>query len=119
VRGFSAHVAALQQRYDWLPPALVARYASAYGSRIEAVLAGASGPAGMGREILPGLYEIEVRYLMANEWARCAEDVLWRRSKLGLHLGAGSAATLDAWMAGEAKALRESGNGAAPSISNV
>lgn len=103
VRGFDAYVAALQQRYDWLPRALVARFARAYGSRIDAVLAGANRLHGMGREILPGLYEIEARYLITHEWARCAEDILWRRSKLGLHLDAGSAATLDAWIAGEAK----------------
>jgi glycerol-3-phosphate dehydrogenase len=104
VLGFSDYVAALQQRYHWLPPALVARYANAYGSRTDAMLAGCGGPEGMGREILPGLYEIELRYLMAHEWARCADDVLWRRSKMGLHLGPDSAGTLDEWMAGEARA---------------
>jgi len=39
-----------------------------------------------------------VRYLIDQEWARTAEDVLWRRSKLGLRLSDGEAARLDAWM---------------------
>jgi glycerol-3-phosphate dehydrogenase len=55
----------------------------------------------MGCEVLPGLYEIELRYLVSREWARCAEDVLWRRTKLGLHLGADAPAALDAWFVGE------------------
>jgi glycerol-3-phosphate dehydrogenase len=44
------------------------------------------------------LYARELEYLWRHEWARTAEDVLWRRSKLGLHLAPESAATLDAWM---------------------
>jgi glycerol-3-phosphate dehydrogenase len=111
VSGFTGYVQALQQRYHWLSPALVSRYAYAYGTRIDALLAGCGDVAGMGREILPGLYEIEVRYLVAHEWARCAEDILWRRSKLGLHLPAGSASTLDAWLAGHARPAAKAENG--------
>ncbi|MBC7456573.1 MAG: hypothetical protein H7335_23290, partial [Massilia sp.] len=48
-------------------------------------------------EILPGLYAVEVNYLITHEWAVSAADILWRRSKLGLHLPAGCAATLVAW----------------------
>ena len=48
--------------------------------------------ADLGRDFGGGLTEAEVRYLIENEWARKADDVLWRRSKLGLHLTAGSAA---------------------------
>ncbi len=40
----------------------------------------------LGRDFGCGLTEAEVRYLVENEWARKAEDVLWRRSKLGLHM---------------------------------
>jgi glycerol-3-phosphate dehydrogenase len=59
------------------------------------------------------LTESEVRYLMANEWACTAEDVVWRRSKLGLRLSADEIAALDQWMnanngAGE-RSLREAG----------
>jgi glycerol-3-phosphate dehydrogenase len=99
VRGFGAYVMELQRRYHWLPPALVARYADAYGSRAECLLSGCTGVEDMGSEILPGLYEVELRYLVNREWARSAEDVLWRRSKLGLHVGAGSEEKLSDWMA--------------------
>jgi glycerol-3-phosphate dehydrogenase len=101
VRGFAAFVGCLQRRYYWLQPALVTRYAEAYGSRVDTMLAGCDDMAGMGCEVLPGLYEIELRYLVSREWARCAEDVLWRRTKLGLHLGADAPAALDAWFVGE------------------
>jgi glycerol-3-phosphate dehydrogenase len=99
VLGFDRYVRDLQQQLPWLAPALVARYARAYGSRIGLVLGACTNIAGMGEEIAPGLYAREVRYLMRHEWARCAEDVLWRRSKLGLHLPPESAARLEAWMA--------------------
>ena len=52
----------------------------------------------MGEEIAPGLYVAEVNYLMEHEWAVSAADILWRRSKLGLHVPAGTEAKLDAWM---------------------
>jgi glycerol-3-phosphate dehydrogenase len=101
VRGFDAFVGSLQRRYHWLPPALVMRYAQAYGSRVDCMLSGCQDLAGMGGEVLPGLYEIELRYLVSREWARSAEDVLWRRTKLGLHLGDSAAAVLDQWIARE------------------
>jgi glycerol-3-phosphate dehydrogenase len=52
-----------------------------------------------GEEIAPGLYAAEVVYLMQHEWATCADDILCRRSKLGLHLPPAGAARLDAWIA--------------------
>jgi glycerol-3-phosphate dehydrogenase len=52
----------------------------------------------MGRAFSPDLYEREVRYLMDVEWARTAEDVLWRRTKLGLSMNADSTRALDTWM---------------------
>ena len=63
------------------PAALVQRWARAYGSRAERVL----GTDGLGAEVAPGLFEAELRHLHRCEWARSADDVLWRRSKLGLH----------------------------------
>jgi glycerol-3-phosphate dehydrogenase len=96
---FDGYVHALQGRYAWLPPALVARYARAYGTRTDILLAGRKALAEMGEEILPGLYEAEVAYLMQHEWAQTADDILWRRSKLGLHAPPGSEARLDQWLA--------------------
>ena len=96
---FAQWAARLQQDYPWLPAALLMRYARAYGTRTRALLAGCNALKDMGAEIVPGLYEAEARYLMEHEWAQCAPDMLWRRSKLGLHLAPGSAARLDAWIA--------------------
>lgn len=95
---FDRYVKGLQEKYAWLPPALVARYARAYGTRTGMLLAGRASKSDMGDEIAPGLYEAEVDYLMQLEWASTAADILWRRSKLGLHLPQGSDATLDAWI---------------------
>ena len=88
----------LQQKYNWLPGALIARYARAYGTRTDMLLAGRCALADMGDEILPGLYAAEVDYLMQLEWAVKAGDILWRRSKLGLHLPPGAEAQLDDWI---------------------
>src|SRR5690606_2596716 len=53
----------------------------------------------MGEEVASGLYAAEIEYLVEHEWARSAADILWRRSKLGLRLPAGTEAALDAWLA--------------------
>ncbi|MGH8854903.1 MAG: glycerol-3-phosphate dehydrogenase [Telluria sp.] len=96
---FDRWEAALQRRHPWLPPALAQRWACAYGTRVETLLDGARGIEDLGEEVAPGLYGAELRYLMRHEWATSAEDVLWRRSKLGLHLAPGCADAIDAWMA--------------------
>jgi glycerol-3-phosphate dehydrogenase len=85
-------------RYTWLPPALVARYARVYGTRTDLLLANCSRLADMGEEIAAGLYAVEVEYLMLHEWAANAADILWRRSKLGLHLPRGTQERLDDWI---------------------
>lgn len=99
VTGFDDFVQRQQAHYGWLPPPLVARYAHAYGTRIRQLLAGCDDLADMGQEILPGLFEAEARHWMKREWALTAEDMLWRRSKLGLHVSADGVATLAAWIA--------------------
>ncbi|CAG9192915.1 phosphatase PAP2 family protein [Burkholderia vietnamiensis] len=83
--------------------ALARRYARAYGTRAERVLDGAQSLAELGAEVAPDLFDAELRYLRVVEWATCAQDVLWRRSKLGLHVAPGTldavTAALDAWFA--------------------
>ncbi|AYM77300.1 glycerol-3-phosphate dehydrogenase [Janthinobacterium agaricidamnosum] len=98
VREFGQFVQGLQRDYAWLPAALVARYARAYGTRIHVLLAGRTDVAAMGEEVAAGLYAAEVDYLRRHEWAVSAADMLWRRSKLGLHLPRETADTLDAWL---------------------
>ena len=89
---FERFVQSVQQRYPQLAPAVCRRLARGYGSRVASVLG--SDP---GAEVAPGLHECELRYLHAHEWARCADDVLWRRTKLGLHLSKAQRAAVAAW----------------------
>jgi glycerol-3-phosphate dehydrogenase len=99
---FDDWLAHLQQRHPWLPAPLALRYARAYGTRVNVLLEGCTSLADLGAQIVPQLYEAEARYLMRHEWARSAADMLWRRSKLGLHVPADSAARLDAWISAAA-----------------
>jgi glycerol-3-phosphate dehydrogenase len=90
---------AMARRFPWLPVTVRERYCRAYGTRIVKLIGAARNLAMMGEEVLPGLYEREIDYLCGYEWAAAARDILWRRSKLGLHLPPDSAARLDAWLA--------------------
>ena len=90
---FVRFVQALALRHPTLAPALVHRLARAYGSRVETLLGGD----GLGPTVVPGLHEGELRYLHEREWARSADDVLWRRTKLGLHYDAAQRERVAAW----------------------
>jgi glycerol-3-phosphate dehydrogenase len=95
---FDGWSSSMQVHYAFLDPALVRRYARAYGTRIHTLLRGRADIAAMGEQILPGVFEAEVAYLRQHEWAQTAEDILWRRSKLGLHLAPGAAGVLQGWL---------------------
>ena len=88
-----------RQQFAWLPEELLARYARSYGTRLSALLAPCRSRADLGEEIVPGLFEGEAEYLVRQEWARSADDILWRRTKLGLHAPPDAAHRLDAWLA--------------------
>jgi glycerol-3-phosphate dehydrogenase len=95
---FESFAAEQARRFGWLPPATVRRLARAYGTRIEKVIGGAHGINDLGRHYGADLYAREVDYLRDQEWAMTAEDVLWRRSKLGLHMRPEERAALEAAM---------------------
>jgi glycerol-3-phosphate dehydrogenase len=95
---FGVFLRALERRYPWLPTSLRRRWAHAYGTRIEHVLGPAATLQELGTEILPHLYERELEYLCAQEFAVTAEDILWRRSKLGLHLLQHDLTPLRTWL---------------------
>ena len=99
---FQEFVRTVQQRNSSLPAPMLRRMARAYGSRIERIL---RRP--LGREVAPGLYEAELNYLQEEEWARNAEDVLWRRSKLGLHYDDAQRQRVADWMTAHAPRARE------------
>lgn len=98
---FAVFLRTVERRHPWLPARLHLRYAHAYGTRIERVLGDAASLADLGAEILPQLYEREVSYLCREEFAQTAEDILWRRTKLGLHLLGLDLAPLAAWLAAQ------------------
>lgn len=74
------------QAYPWLPADLLLRYARAYGARMDRFLEGARSLEDLGTHYGEHVYEAEIVYLVRYEFAREAEDVLWRRSKLGVHV---------------------------------
>jgi glycerol-3-phosphate dehydrogenase len=84
VTGFGALVKHYARRYPFLPQKLLARLVRQYGTRTDQVLEGVRSAADLGNCIGLGIYEAEVRYLMAHEWAQAADDVLFRRTKLGI-----------------------------------
>ncbi len=84
----------VRRRYPQFDAAVLHRLARAYGARIDRMLGAGDAP---GAEVAPGLFECELHYLHDYEWARSADDVLWRRSKLGLHFSAEERAAVAAW----------------------
>jgi glycerol-3-phosphate dehydrogenase len=88
-REFEAFCQDLVRRHPGIAPATLLRLASLYGSRAERIVDDAETDHDFGDVIGGGLTEREVLYLGDTEWARTAEDVLWRRTKAGLHLDAG------------------------------
>lgn len=88
----------LQYQYAWLPPALLQRYVTHYGTRTAALLGEAQTMTDLGEAFGAGLHEREVAYLCEQEWARSAQDILWRRSKLGLRVTPAQSERLARWL---------------------
>jgi glycerol-3-phosphate dehydrogenase len=88
----------LAEQYGALPAELLSRLVRTYGTRAERLLEGVRTVPDLGKHFGGGLYAREVDYLVASEWARSAEDILFRRTKLGLHLEPGAANRLTAYL---------------------
>lgn len=99
-RDFDAYAQGLTARHPGLPPLLVRRLARAYGTRCKEILRDAAVADDLGEDFGGGLHATEVAYLCDREFARSAEDVLWRRGKLGLHVPPGTAQRVEAFIAG-------------------
>ncbi|OWP50393.1 glycerol-3-phosphate dehydrogenase [Pseudomonas nitroreducens] len=91
----------LMDRLRQLDPALARRWAGTYGSRIWKLLDGAHNLSELGEHLGAGLYAREVEYLVREEWARDADDILWRRTKLGLFLNARQRERLEQFLSSE------------------
>ncbi len=89
---------ALRMHYPFLTPGDAARLIGSYGSCAYDLLGAASSAKELGRSFGAGLTEREVRYLIENEWALSAADILWRRSKLGLHMTQRQKRALDTYL---------------------
>ena len=98
--GFEREVESLKAAYPFLDHGHAARLTRLYGTRARALLGPAASAADLGRCFGADLFEAEIRYLVGQEWATTAEDVLWRRTKRGLRLSAQEAAALDDYMQG-------------------
>ncbi|MEW6454862.1 MAG: glycerol-3-phosphate dehydrogenase C-terminal domain-containing protein, partial [Pseudomonadota bacterium] len=99
--GVEARVTQAQHTWPFLSRNEARRLVSAYGTRLEQVLGAAASEDDLGPRFGP-LSAIEVLYLVKNEWARTAEDVIWRRSKLGLRMTKDETESLERFIAGAA-----------------
>ncbi len=99
VDGLETLKAELAERYPFLAEHDIDRIARAYGTRAEHWLAGAEGWQALGQSFGAGLTAAEVDYLRGTEWAISAEDILWRRTKLGLRLEPEQVAALERYLA--------------------
>lgn len=88
IGGLESLIAESRAKWPFLTPAHATRLVGAYGTRVTAVLGAARSLDDLGRRLGGDLTEAELRYLIEREWAETADDVLWRRTKLGLHLSA-------------------------------
>jgi glycerol-3-phosphate dehydrogenase len=82
----------------WMPLPMVERMSRAYGTRFKDLLGDADSLAALGRHFGAGLYEAEVRWLVEKEFARTADDILWRRTKLGLRFTPAKTQALEAYL---------------------
>jgi glycerol-3-phosphate dehydrogenase len=92
----------LRAGFPFLDAAVTQRLVATYGTLAAHVLSGAAAAGDLGTQFGQGLTEREVNYLVRNEWAGSADDVLWRRTKLGLHMNAAERDRLAEWFAREA-----------------
>lgn len=87
-----------KSRYPWLAETVAHRYIYSYGTLAEQILGGATTSADLGQEFGSGLFECEVRWLVDHEWAVTAEDILWRRTRLGLTAAPETTEKLTQWL---------------------
>jgi glycerol-3-phosphate dehydrogenase len=95
---FDSYLTTVTTKYPGLPAPLLRRLVRAYGTRSAQILGAAVNQADLGVDFGGGLTAAEVDYLVAHEWARTPEDILWRRSKLALHVPVDTAAKLATYL---------------------
>jgi D-erythritol 1-phosphate dehydrogenase len=96
--GFEAFLVRMKRENSWLPDGLALRLARLYGNLMPHVLSGAQSLQDMGRHFGGGLFQVEVDYLLKNEWAKTADDILLRRTKTGLTMTAAEQTSLRSFL---------------------
>ena len=104
---FVGEVSRTAARFPGLPASLIRRLVRLYGTKTVVLLGDAKATADLGAHFGADLFAREVDYLIAHEWARTAEDVLWRRTKLGLRVSGEDKAALANYMAGRVMAMAD------------
>jgi glycerol-3-phosphate dehydrogenase len=89
--------------FPWLPDPISDRYTKNYGTRVYSFLNGAKNTSDLGIHFGHGLYQIEVEFFLKQEWALTCDDILWRRTKLGLVFSDNEIKILDNWLADNIK----------------
>ncbi len=97
VDGFDALVARYGRTWSFVDRAVMIRMVRAYGTDTAKILVDADYLEDLGQNFGAGLFECEIQWLVEKEFARTAEDVLWRRSKLGLHMTVTERASVQSW----------------------
>ncbi len=97
--GMSGFEAELRREHGWIPERLARRYVRTYGTRARDLLTGMRGLQDLGQCLGVDLYEREAEFLIDTEWARSAEDILWRRTKLGLRFAQAEIENLERYVA--------------------
>lgn len=95
---FEAFLRSMQRRWPFLPEPLARRLAHAYGTRVTDIVAAARSVEDLGTHFGAGLTRAEVDYLRSHEWAQTADDIVWRRTKAGLHMDASGRAALSRYL---------------------
>ncbi|MDA9271879.1 glycerol-3-phosphate dehydrogenase [bacterium] len=95
---FSAYQTFARNKYAWLDSKTLNRYLDTYGTLTEVILKDCNKPPDLGRCFMPTLYQVEIDYLRCEEWANTVDDILWRRTKLGLSMDANNYQALNDYM---------------------
>jgi glycerol-3-phosphate dehydrogenase len=109
VADYDLLVSKLEQEFEFLDSLLAKRLIRSYGTNAWTLMKGALNIEDMGQDFGGTLSAREIEYLMKHEWAECAEDVVWRRTKLGIRLDENLIAVIDEWMQQKATFDQHSG----------
>ncbi len=95
---FKQYTSHAKEKYHWLNPEVLQRYLQTYGTCMEKFLMNCSNEKSLGKKFGYGLYQVEVDYLIAEEWAQSSDDILKRRTKLDLVMDAASKKELEHYL---------------------